>query len=132
MEDDIINDICRVWIACRKKTYSAFQKQIINKRILLLLYAILKNKEKCRRQYWVRPIFREERRLMQGASDNLVREMEDTDVEKYFNYFRMPFETFQKLLTIIVESPVIDSVTVPLVPFRSVSILSRVPAASSH
>ena len=76
----------------------------------------------------IRPKFREERRLMQGASDNLVREMEDTDVEKYFNYFRMPFETFQKLLTIIVESPVIDSVTVPLVPFRSVSILSRGPA----
>ncbi|XP_029178028.1 LOW QUALITY PROTEIN: uncharacterized protein LOC114945857 [Nylanderia fulva] len=38
---------------------------------------------------------------MQGASDNLVREMEYIDKEKYFNYFRMSLETFEKLLSII-------------------------------
>lgn len=38
---------------------------------------------------------------MQGASDNLIREMEVIDKEKYFNYFRMPLETFEKLLNII-------------------------------
>lgn len=38
---------------------------------------------------------------MQGASDNLIREMEVIDKEKYFNYFRMLLETFEKLLNII-------------------------------
>ncbi|XP_067212571.1 uncharacterized protein [Linepithema humile] len=116
--EDIVQCICRVWISCRRKPYSAFQKQIIRKRMLLLLfYIILKNQEKRTRQFWVRPIFKEERRLMQGASDNLVREMEDTDVEKYFNYFRMPFETFQKLLTIV--EPYITKKTIIRTPISA-------------
>lgn len=77
------------------------QKQAIQKRMLqlYLLYTTIKKREKDRhtRQFWVRPIFTEERRLMQGASNNLVREMECMDEDKYFNYFRMPFETFNKL-----------------------------------
>lgn len=60
---------------------------------LYVLYTIIKKRNKeirNKRHYWVRPIFSEERRLKQGTSNNLVREMEFVDEEKYFNYFRIP------------------------------------------
>ncbi|XP_029164116.1 protein ANTAGONIST OF LIKE HETEROCHROMATIN PROTEIN 1-like [Nylanderia fulva] len=72
------------------------------------------NKKRNKRQYWVRSIFSEERRIMQGASDNLVREMEYIDKEKYFNYFRMSLETFERLLSII--EPYITKETVVQTP----------------
>ncbi|XP_018370174.1 PREDICTED: putative nuclease HARBI1 [Trachymyrmex cornetzi] len=53
------------------------------------------------RKYWVRPIFTESRRLQQGASDNLIEEMESDDVEKYHEYFRMSPELFYKLLELV-------------------------------
>lgn len=117
---DILHGICRLWILFRNRSYSAIQKQIIRKRMfkLYLLYIIIKrrNRERKRnkRRHWVRPIFSEEKRLMQGASDNLVREMEVIDKEKYFNYFRMPLETFEKLLSII--EPYITKETVIRTP----------------
>lgn len=117
---DILHGICRLWILFRNRSYSAIQKQIIRKRMfkLYLLYIIIKrrNRERKRnkRRHWVRLIFSEERRLMQGASDNLVREMEVIDKEKYFNYFRMPLETFEKLLSII--EPYITKETVIRTP----------------
>ncbi|XP_011882846.1 PREDICTED: uncharacterized protein LOC105570326 isoform X2 [Vollenhovia emeryi] len=102
---NILHRIYKLWILSRNRPYSIFQHQVIRRRIikLYLLYTIIKkrNRQRHKRQYWVRPIFSEERRLMQGASDNLVREMENLDKDKYFNYFRMSFETFEQLLSTI-------------------------------
>lgn len=50
------------------------------------------------RRFWVRPIFTADRRRAQGASDNLIYEMEVTDPEKYFNFLRMNKKLFNKLL----------------------------------
>ncbi|XP_025155101.1 protein ANTAGONIST OF LIKE HETEROCHROMATIN PROTEIN 1-like [Harpegnathos saltator] len=68
-----------------------------------LLYKILKNKEKKRslRTVWVRPIFTEEKRYKQGASDNLIKEMKNVDTEKFFEYMRMDIDTFNELLKLI-------------------------------
>ncbi|XP_026827590.1 uncharacterized protein LOC113562374 [Ooceraea biroi] len=49
---------------------------------------------------WVRPIFTE-RRLLQGASDNLLVEMRLGDPEKYLNYLRMSPIIFTELLNIV-------------------------------
>ncbi|XP_018396263.1 PREDICTED: putative nuclease HARBI1, partial [Cyphomyrmex costatus] len=54
-----------------------------------------------KRKYWVSPIFTIERRLAQGASDNLVNELEQQDREKFVNYFRMEPAFFEKLLQLI-------------------------------
>ncbi|XP_036142147.1 uncharacterized protein LOC118645377 [Monomorium pharaonis] len=40
-------------------------------------------------------------RHLQGASDNLVVEMQINDREKFFNYFRMTPEAFQELLMLV-------------------------------
>jgi len=40
-------------------------------------------------------------RYLQGASKNLIVEMQTTDRQKFFNYFRMTPELFEKLLTLI-------------------------------
>ncbi|KMQ85549.1 nuclease harbi1-like protein [Lasius niger] len=50
---------------------------------------------------WIRPIFTERRRLLQGASDNLLVEMRLTDPEKYFNYLRMSPTIFTELFNIV-------------------------------
>lgn len=50
-----------------------------------------------RRRFWVRPIFNLERRLAQGASNNL-EEMIFEDKNKFFNFFRLTPEMFEKLL----------------------------------
>lgn len=54
-----------------------------------------------KRKFWVRPIFTAERRLAQGASNNLVKELEKRDNENFVNYFRMEPEVFQKLLQLV-------------------------------
>ena len=36
----------------------------------------------------------------QGANDNLVLEMQTTDREKFFNYFRMTSKLFKELLAL--------------------------------
>ncbi|XP_018407700.1 PREDICTED: putative nuclease HARBI1 [Cyphomyrmex costatus] len=61
----------------------------------------LENDKKRKRKCWMRPIFRPERRRLQGASNNLVREMQLNDADKYFNYFRMSSETIQRLLALV-------------------------------
>ncbi|XP_026825160.1 uncharacterized protein LOC105283908 isoform X2 [Ooceraea biroi] len=57
----------------------------------------IQNQRKC----WVRSIFSAERRLLQGASDNLVKEMLVEDIEKYIDYFGMPSQLFKTLLTLV-------------------------------
>lgn len=57
--------------------------------------------KKKQRKYWVRSIFSIERRLQQGASDNLVKEMLVEDTEKYVDYFRMAPQLFDTLLALV-------------------------------
>ncbi|KYN04711.1 hypothetical protein ALC62_04411, partial [Cyphomyrmex costatus] len=52
-------------------------------------------------KYWVRPIFSIERRSQQGASENLVKEMQIGDTEKYVDYFRMSPQLFEALLQLV-------------------------------
>lgn len=54
-----------------------------------------------RHRIWVRPIFSERQRLLQGDSDNLVNEMEIVDHEMFYNYYRMFTEMFDQLLDIV-------------------------------
>lgn len=58
-------------------------------------------KSKRTRKFWVSPIFTTQQRLLQGASNNLVKEMEIGDTEKYNNYFRMDPMVMEKLLVLI-------------------------------
>jgi len=80
-------------------------KQLTHNKVLKMfsIYLILKKRQekKKQRQFWVRPIFRQNRRLLQGASDNLVVEMQLDDPDKYFNYFRMSHKTFEELLRLV-------------------------------
>lgn len=87
-----------------------FVMQDIRQKIRKLhaLYEILQTEEDCtkKRQYWVRPLFHPQQRLLQGASHNLVKEMQEKDKEKYVNYFRMKPEVFEELLTLV--TPLIE------------------------
>ena len=66
------------------------------------LYLLLKGREKLAAcEFWVRPIFREERRISQGLSNNLIVEMYNVDPEKYFDFFRMDVETFNELFALL-------------------------------
>lgn len=69
-----------------------------------LLYKVLKEKERKEtnlRRIWVAPIFSEKRRNEQGASNNLIKEIKNTDLEKFFEFMRMDTEAFNELLKII-------------------------------
>ncbi|KYQ55889.1 hypothetical protein ALC60_05171 [Trachymyrmex zeteki] len=73
-------------------------------RKLYFVYNILlqhQKKNTRKRKFWIRPMFTQRMRRLQGASDNLVVEMQTTDCEKFFNYFRMTPELFDKLLSLI-------------------------------
>lgn len=101
----ILQCVCQLWISSMNRLICTPQRQIILKQMLRMytLYILQKRMEnkRHRRKYWVRPIFTEERRLNQGVSDNLARELETVDTEKFFNYFRMSIETFEALLNLI-------------------------------
>jgi len=62
-----------------------------------------KKRENKKRQqrFWIRPIFTPQKRLLQGASANLVKEMQAEDEEKYVNYFRLPLQLFEELLKLV-------------------------------
>lgn len=88
-----LNRVQTVWQSQRER------ENIVN---MYCLYLLLKRKEELsRREVWVRPIFREERRLLQGLSDNLVIEMITEDEEKYFDFFRMNVQVFNELLDLL-------------------------------
>ncbi|XP_024889713.1 protein ALP1-like, partial [Temnothorax curvispinosus] len=55
-------------------------------------------------RFWVRPIFSVQKRYQQGDSDNLIKEIINTDPDKYFEYFRMNIDVFNKLLELIEPS----------------------------
>lgn len=77
-----------------------WQRQLLK---AFTIYKIMKKREKQQnqRRFWVRQIFNEERRRLQGASDNLIREMQYIDMEKYIEYLRMDISTFDELLRLI-------------------------------
>lgn len=88
-----------------KQNVNIFYKNNLRRKIkkLYLLYIIALKEENYikKRQFWVRPLFTVRRRLLQGASDNLVKEMETEDKEKVINYFRMDSIIFQTLLQLV-------------------------------
>lgn len=67
---------------------------------MYILYLELEKIEclQSKRKFWVRPIFSVQRRRAQGASDNLVFEMETEDKEQYLKYLRITKKMFYKLL----------------------------------
>lgn len=80
------------------------QQRKVRKHHILKLFGIWKlmhEAEETRIRIWVRPIFSERQRLLQGASDNLVAEMQFGDNEMFNNYCRMSVETFDHLLGIV-------------------------------
>lgn len=88
-----------------RKTKQTLQRRKVGKRNILKLIALwkllVKREEEHSQRIWVRPIFTQLRRHMQGASDNLVKEMELQDLEMFYNYCRMSIEMFDQLLNIV-------------------------------
>ncbi|XP_018402561.1 PREDICTED: putative nuclease HARBI1 [Cyphomyrmex costatus] len=79
--------------------------EITMQKVIRLFYLYMRYKElqddRKNREMWVRPIFTERRRLLQGDSDNLIMEMRLEDPNKYFNYLRMSAVIFNELLNIV-------------------------------
>jgi hypothetical protein len=87
-----------------KKMKQTLQRNVMRRHILQLFVIwkqIVKQEKEARHRIWVRPIFTERRRLLQGDSDNLVKEMELADHEMFYNYCRMSTELFDQLLNIV-------------------------------
>lgn len=104
MDPDII--LLIIWKRWRKwkKIKQTLQQRKVGKCHILKLFAIWKlmiKEGKTHDRMWVRPIFRERQRFLQGASDNLVREMEFEDHEMFYNYCRISTEMFHQLLSIV-------------------------------
>lgn len=103
--------------------HNIFIRQEIYRKIIKMyaLYSILIKSEKeainkGKRKYWVSPIFTVERRLAQGASNNLVNELEQQDREKFVNYFRLEPTLFEKLLQLVRPSITKQSVVREAIP----------------
>jgi len=72
-------------------------------KILFRLYSnVLSQQQKYigKRRFWIQSIFTQRMGRFQGASDNLVLEMQTIDRDKFFNYFRMTSELFKELLAL--------------------------------
>ncbi|KAB0803745.1 hypothetical protein PPYR_00715 [Photinus pyralis] len=76
----------------------SLQQQVIK---LYKLYKLVQKYHKTNKRMWVRDVFKEEQRLLQGTSSNLIMEMRRTDRNKFFNFLRMAPETFDLLLSIV-------------------------------
>ena len=73
----------------------------MNKRLLLLFYLRQrrKRKQKYRKKYWIRDIFRS--RFLLGEYHTLVKEMRENDHGEFYKYFRMTPERFDHLLLLV-------------------------------
>ena len=70
--------------------------------VLLCLFLLRRKRRRLRaacRKTWVKPWIL--RRLTQGASENIVRELNCEDPEKFRQYHRLDRDTFEEVLTII-------------------------------
>ncbi|XP_031349654.1 uncharacterized protein LOC116175602 isoform X1 [Photinus pyralis] len=91
-------------VVAKQRKSPLFYKNDKNRKKLLYLYVLYierQQDEKVTRRFWVRDFLKEEQRYLQGASDNLVKEMYSHDPEKFFNFFRMTRETFDELLRLV-------------------------------
>ncbi|KAJ8971034.1 hypothetical protein NQ317_013968 [Molorchus minor] len=94
--------ITRLCCAMKNKKQSIWHRRLQRRKIkrLYCIYLLLDESEPSaaanvkQRKYWTRPIFVEQSRSSQGASNNLIRELEENDTDKFFNYLRMTPETF--------------------------------------
>ncbi|XP_029667638.1 putative nuclease HARBI1 [Formica exsecta] len=97
-----------------RKTKQTLQRRKVGKRNILELIALwkllVKREEEHSQRIWVRPIFTQLRRHMQGVNDNLVKEMELQGLEMFYNYCRMSIEMFDQLLNIV--GPLLEKQTV--------------------
>ena len=69
----------------------------MNKRLLPLFYLRQrrKRKQRYRKKYWIRDIFRS--RFLRGEYHTLVKKMHENDHESLYKYFRMTPERFDNL-----------------------------------
>ena len=67
----------------------------MNKRLLPLFYLRQrrKRKQRYRKKYWIRDIFRS--RFLLGEYPTLEKEMHENDHESFYKYFRMTPERFE-------------------------------------
>ncbi len=97
------------------------------RRILLLLLLrrrLARKREENRKRFWVRPINR--KRKQEGEYYNLVREMQLSDHESFFKYFRMSPNLFEKLLCLV--APIIvkcEQKREPVSPAERLSVTLR-------
>lgn len=105
MDSNILLAIIGIRLKKWRKAKQTLQHRKIRKPNILKLIALwrllVEREEKESRKIWVRPIFTQFRRYLQGASDNLVKEMELQDQEMFYNYCRMSTEMFGQLLSIV-------------------------------
>jgi len=105
MDSNLVLAIIGIKLQKWRKTKPILQHRKVGKQNILKLIALWKlliEREKEENQrIWVRPIFTQLRRYFQGASDNLVIEMELQDQEMFYNYCRMSREMFYQLLSIV-------------------------------
>lgn len=104
MDSNLLLAIIGIKLKKWKKTKPTLQRKVGKQNILKLiaLWKLLVEREGEKRQrIWVRPIFTQLRRHLQGASDNLIIEMELQDKEMFHNYCRMSIEMFHQLLNIV-------------------------------
>lgn len=95
--------LMKMIIEWQKTPRLSFQREFRRKQLLKAfgIYKIIKRRnKKNQRRFWMRLIFSEERRRLQGASNNLIREMY-SDMQKYVEYFHMDLQTFYELLHLI-------------------------------
>ena len=73
----------------------------MNKCLLPLFYLRQrrKRKQRYRKKYWIRDIFRS--RFLLGEYHTLVKEMHENDHESFYKYFRMTPERFDNLLLLV-------------------------------
>lgn len=102
--NQILMVVWKRWKKSKTTKQTLKQRSIERRRIAKLIFIckLMKmNEEEARHRMWVRPICTERQRALQGASVNLVREMEYRDPEMVYNYCRMSVEMFYQLLAIV-------------------------------
>ncbi|XP_043478349.1 putative nuclease HARBI1 [Leptopilina heterotoma] len=105
-------------IKYNKKETVSWRRELLRSKIISLwkLYLIRKQivrreeQVSVQRRFWVRPIFTVDKRIEQGFSNNLIKEMLSNDHEKYFTFFRVVPAVFDQLYERI--GPLIEKATV--------------------
>jgi len=85
----------------------SWHKEIRRKELIkaILVYKYLQKKRNInKKRIWVRPIFNEKNRNLQGDSNNLIKEMRHNDPQKYLEYLRMNEIVYNELLKLIEPS----------------------------